>query len=159
MLVDANELIALLPALVGAMKIGLVFSQLEFVRYSLQDLLSRYSSVDKPDPTKYKRTFDSLFKRLFEPFGESVGSRTETPLFRAISFHLSVGIAVVLYATLGYIFTATIGITAAVVSYQSFGVTLDIVPTYRFIVALILLVGLAVMIQSWQRAKSFAVQP
>lgn len=150
---SGGELLPVLIAVVGAIQIGMGLSGIGFVSHSVTHWLSRYTRIEEPDPTMYKRQFEMVFDTLFAPVGWSVASKTRSPVVSQLSFQLSIGVAVILGALVTYLVTAGIITGAALATHHAFGFVINPVPLFRQVVAFVVVCGLAVMFHAGDRAK------
>ncbi|WP_410765260.1 hypothetical protein [Haloferax sp. DFSO60] len=151
-----NHLLPVIATDVSIMQLGLILSATGLVVHRIKKWLSQYASVEEPDPTVDQRTFERLFERLFAPVGFATAKRVRSPLMTQLSYQLSVGVAVLLFATIIYVATAGLMIGTAVASYQLLGITTNFVPTYKLLVSSVVLVGLAIMFHAGDRAKELS---
>lgn len=152
-----NHLLPVINAVMLVMMLGLLLSGYGLVFNSVKKWLSRYTHIEDPDPTEFKRPFVKFYDRVFAPAGSATANGIRSPVVSQVSYLLSVGVAVLLFGTVTYLATAGLMVGTAVASYHTLGVTMDLVPTYRMIVAFVVVLGMAVMFHAEDRAKELYV--
>ncbi|RLM33154.1 hypothetical protein [Haloarcula sp. Atlit-120R] len=146
----------LVPVLVGAFTIikgGLILSGLGYISHGLAHWLARYTRLERPDPTEFKRLFERFFDRLFAPIGEQAAARIHRPILRQLSFELSIGIAVIVAAIVVNIVAAGLVTGTAIAAYHTAGVNIEPTSVFRMMVSGILVCAFAVMTHAGDRAK------
>jgi hypothetical protein len=146
----------LLPVLITTvlvMQSGLLLSEIANVAYSVQNWLSKYTRVEKADPAAFKRIFERIFDALFAPVGSTVAKKCGSPGVRQISYQLAVGGVVLVTAVVVQLVMAGAVTGAAVTAHQAFGITLNPVPVFRQLIALVVISSFAVMHHAEGRAK------
>lgn len=151
------ELITLLAATTAVVKSGLIISGIGLISHAITRRLAEHTSIEKPDPTIYMRQFDAFFDSLFTPAGQKAASLAERSVTKQFAFLLAVDFVILVSAVTVYIISAGVVVGSVVMSYQTFGVSIDPVPVYRQVTALVVLCTLAIAFHAKECSERFAV--
>lgn len=141
----------------SVMQTGVIVSAFALASHKLTNLLSRFTRVEREDPTVYFRQFESFFNALFEPIGLSVADKVRSPWLSQISFQFSISMAVLAIAVVIYLITGGVAIGSALATHMAFGTVIDPIPVFRQVIALVVICGMAVMFHASERAGELEV--
>ena len=137
----------------AVVQLGLMMSTVGHFSVGLTGELSKHSSIDAPDPMLFRRLFEVLYDRLFDPVGAKSSAGSVSLKAGQISYHLGVGIAVIALSTLLYTTTAGLLVGAKYAAYYTGAFSVQVAPFFRSVIALVVLFAISVMFHSQMRAK------
>jgi hypothetical protein len=150
---SSRLLVQLLSIIREVIWLGICVASIPYVEHSTRDILSIYTRVEKYDINRDKRRWERFFNTLISPIGESAADKIQYRSLGPIAYQLSIGGAVIFLSLVVYGLTAGMMIGSALAAYNTFGVTIDVLPLFQGVVAVVVVVAMAVMIHAGDRAN------
>lgn len=150
---ELEHLVSLLAATVGVMGGGLLVSAVGYVQYNIENVLARYTRIERPDPVELQRRWTQLFDKSFHRFGEEVTQRFDyRGAVAGVLYQLTVGSAGMAVAISAFIIASWLLLGGMVASYYVAGYVPNVSGAIEFVAGLALTFGIAVTVSALERS-------
>lgn len=142
---ELAEISSLLIAIFEIIQGGVYVSGIMYLSHSITLWLSRYTGVEKPDPVKWKRTWERFFNRNFHNIGLRTAKNWHDQKVRCIIYQLTISVVAMIVVFSIYFFLSGVTVGATFISYYSVGYAPNMSPLIEQFAALSVLLGFAII--------------